>query len=40
MFSLIELLSFSQTLATKFVFLNNDPCIVGLFLIDLNFDSL
>ena len=37
MFSLfIVLLSFSSSLATKFLFLNNEPCMVRPTLIDLN----
>ena len=33
---LIGLLSFSEFLATKCVSLNNEPCMIRPFLIDLN----
>ena len=37
MFSLfIVLLSFSESLATKYLFLNDEPCIVRPTLIDMN----
>ena len=37
MFSLvIVLLSFSESLATKFLFLNDEPCMVKPTLIDMN----
>ena len=41
MFSLIKwefiaLLTFSRSLATKYVSLNNKPCMIRPFLIDLN----
>ena len=29
----IALLSFSRSLATKYVFVNNEPCMIGLFLL-------
>ena len=36
MFRLIALLSFSESLATKCVSLNNEPCMARPTLIDLN----
>ena len=36
MFSLIVLLRFSISLATKHLFLNNEPCMVRPTLIDMN----
>ena len=36
MFRLIVLLSFSESLATKCVSLNNEPCMARPTLIDLN----
>ena len=32
----IALLSFSKSLSTKYVLLNNEPCMIKPFLIDLN----
>ena len=36
MFSLIVILSFSESLATKCLFLNDEPCMVRPTLIDMN----
>ena len=36
MFSLIVILSFSKSLATKCLFLNDEPCMVRPTLIDMN----
>ena len=36
MFSLIVILSFSEPLATKCLFLNDEPCMVRPTLIDMN----
>ena len=45
MFSLIKqvfiaLMSFSKPLATKFLSLDNEPCMIRLFYIDLNYGEL